>query len=114
MAPGAANAFRTRDTTTRDVRGATLLDVAAHPDITFAANQLGWDGSHWLLSGRMTAHGTAMPVEVVCDRVALEPGGVLVHAHAHHLDRHAFGITGSKGMVGRYLDLDLVIYADLA
>jgi len=52
-----------------------------------------------------------VPVEVVCERVTLESGGLLVHAHAHHLDRHAFGITGSKGLVGRYLDIDLVVHA---
>jgi hypothetical protein len=34
-----------------------------------------------------------------------------VHARADHLDRHAFGVVKSKGMVGRYLDLDLDVFA---
>jgi hypothetical protein len=37
-----------------------------------------------------------------------------VHASAHHLDRHAFGITGAKGMVGRHLDLDFDVLATRA
>ena len=28
-----------------------------------------------------------------------------------HLDRYAFGITNGRGMVGRYLDLDLDVSA---
>jgi len=34
-----------------------------------------------------------------------------VHAHVEHLDRYAFGVTKVKGMAGRYLDLDLDVFA---
>lgn len=62
----------------------------------------------------MTAYGNTVPVEVVVDDVHPEGNGIRLHAHADHLDRYAFGITGSKGMVGRYLDLDLAVFASKA
>jgi polyisoprenoid-binding protein YceI len=95
------------------VTGASLLDVATHPDITFVSQGLRADGDsgRWLMTGRVTAHATSVPVEVVIDRAAPEPGGVRLHGRAEHLDRYAFGVTKSKGMVGRYLDLDLDVFA---
>ncbi len=98
----------------KDVRSASLLDVAAHPDITFRSEALRRDGDTWRVTGIVTAHGTAVPVEVVVDQMALEAGGVRVHGRANHLDRFAFGVTNGKGMVGRYLDLDLDVFAVLA
>jgi polyisoprenoid-binding protein YceI len=97
----------------KDVTGASLLDVATHPDITFVSQGLRADGDsgRWLMTGRVTAHATSVPVEVVIDRAAPEPGGVRLHGRAEHLDRYAFGVTKSKGMVGRYLDLDLDVFA---
>ena len=95
----------------KDVRSASLLDVAAHPDITFCSEALRRDGDTWRVSGIVTAHGKAVPVEVIIDHVMPETGGVRVHGRADHLDRYAFGVTNGKGMVGRYLDLDLEVFA---
>lgn len=95
----------------RDVRSPALLDVAAYPDITFAANGLRQDGDRWLATGTVTAHGNTVPVELVIDSATREVEGIRVHARAEHLDRYAFGVVKSKGMVGRYLDLDLNVYA---
>ena len=95
----------------KDVRSATLLDVATHPDITFLSETLATDGDGWRLTGIITAHGTEVPVEVLVDQVTPETGGVRMHARAEHLDRYAFGVTKGKGMVGRYLDLDLDVFA---
>jgi polyisoprenoid-binding protein YceI len=98
----------------RDVVSASLLDCATHPEISFTSRGLREDADHWVLSGTVTAHGTAVQVDVVIDRVTPEGEGMRVHARAHHLDRHAFGITGSRGMVGRYLDLDFDVLAERA
>lgn len=98
----------------KDVTGRSLLDVEAFPDITFASDGLREDGDRWLVTGSVTAHGNTVPVEVVVDDVHPEGDGIRLHARADHLDRHAFGITGSKGMVGRYLDLDFDVYASKA
>ena len=95
----------------KDVRAAGLLDVATYPDINFAATGLRNDGDCWLLTGAATAHGTAVQVDVKVDRVSPEPDGIRVHGKAVRLDRYAFGVNKGKGMVGRYLDLDLDIIA---
>jgi len=96
-----------------DVRGASLLDVAAYPDITFVSDGLRTDGDsgRWLMSGTVTAHGNSVPVEVVIREATPDGEGVHLRARAEHLDRYAFGVTKSKGMVGRHLDLDLDVLA---
>jgi len=95
----------------KDVRAAGLLDVLTYPDISFAADGLDNQGDRWQLSGTVTAHGTTVPIRVIVDRISAELDGVRVHARASHLDRYAFGINKGKGMVGRYLDLDLDVVA---
>lgn len=97
----------------KDIRSAPMLNTADYPDITFASDNLRWDRDRWVLSGAVTAHGVAVPTKVRFARVAQEPPGIRVLAHAKHLDRYAFGIAGSKGWVGRYLDLTLDVYAVL-
>lgn len=98
----------------RDVTGAGLLDSDAHPEIRFTCTGTRRDGERWLLGGTVTAHGVSVPVELAMDRCAREGSGMRVHARAEHLDRHAFGVTGGRGMVGRHLDLDLDVVADPA
>jgi len=98
----------------RDVRSAGLLDVARYPNITFASNSLQATADGFLVPGTVTAHGHTVPVEVRIDRVTREDTGVRVHGRAEHLDRTAFGITGSRGMVGRFLDLELDAFATAA
>ena len=95
----------------RDVRSTSLLDVAHHPDITFLSEDLRRDGDEWRLTGSITAHGNVVSVEVLIDRMTPETTGVRMHARAEHLDRLAFGVTKGRGMVGRYLDLDLDVFA---
>lgn len=94
-----------------DVRAAGLLDVDRHPYITFASDRLQETDDGWLVTGTVTAHGHTVPVDVRIDRVTGEGTGMRLHGRAEHLDRTAFGITGSRGMVGRYLDLELDVFA---
>ena len=107
-----AGSFRS-DKSRRDdqVRSASLLDAATYPNITFTSDGLREQGAGWLLDGALTAHGQTVPVEVVIDRATNEGDGVRVHARVEHLDRYAFGVTKSKGFAGRYLDLDLDVFA---
>jgi polyisoprenoid-binding protein YceI len=96
----------------RDVRSAGLLDVEHYPDITFSSEDMQEiPGEGWLVAGTVTAHGRSVPVDVQVDRVTADGSEVLVHGWARHLDRTTFGITGSRGMVGRYLDLELDVVA---
>ena len=95
----------------KDVRSASLLDVDRYPDITFASNSVQSTADGWLVAGIVTAHGYAVPVDVRIDRLTHEGDGIRIHGRAEQLDRTAFGITGSRGMVGRYLDLEVDAFA---
>jgi polyisoprenoid-binding protein YceI len=97
-----------------DVRSAGLLDVARYPVITFASDDLQHDGDTVLVTGTVTAHGHSVGVAVRIDHLTREGTGIRLHGRAEHLDRTAFGITGSRGMVGRYLDLELDAFATTA
>lgn len=95
----------------KDVRSVGLLDVDRYPHITFASDGLQETEDGWLVTGTVTAHGHTVPVDLRIDRATGEGTGIRVHGRAEHLDRTAFGITGSRGMVGRYLDLELDAFA---
>lgn len=95
----------------RDVRSASLLDVDTYPEIRFRSTALHQHGDLWRLDGEVTSHGNTVPVPIDLYRVAREGDGIRVAARAEGLDRYAFGVTKSKGMVGRFLDLDLDIVA---
>ncbi|MEU2349518.1 YceI family protein [Modestobacter sp. NPDC049651] len=95
----------------QDVVSRRYLDVAAHPTIRFTSTGLRPDGDRWVLTGTVGAHGRDVPVELVVDRAEQAGGVVRVHARAEGLDRHAWGVTGGRGLVGRHfaLDLDLAL-----
>lgn len=95
----------------KDVRSAGLLNVDTYPDITFASKGLQQTPDGWLVNGDVTAHGQTVPVDVRIDRFTAEGDGIRVHGQVGHLDRTAFGITGSRGLVGRYFDLELDVLA---
>jgi polyisoprenoid-binding protein YceI len=91
----------------KDVRSKMLLDVATYPDINFSSKRLREDGDSWVVAGEVTTHGRTLPVEVTIDRVTQDGDAISLHGRAHRLDRYALGVTKGKGMVGRYLDLEL-------
>lgn len=96
----------------RDVRSAGLLDVERYPDITFTSEHMREiPGEGWLVPGTVTAHGRSGPVDVQVDRVTANGSEVFVHGWVRNLDRTTFGITGSRGLVGRYVDLELDVVA---
>jgi polyisoprenoid-binding protein YceI len=95
----------------KDVKSAALLDVATWPEITFSSEAVHEVGDGVLIDGTLTAHGTAVPVQVAVATVTNESDGVRVRARATRLDRYSFGITKSKGMVGRFMDVDFDVFA---
>jgi polyisoprenoid-binding protein YceI len=95
----------------RDVVSSRLLDVAQYPTITFSSTTVREDGDRLVVEGLITAHGTAVPTEVRVSALRADDEGVHVRARAEHLDRYAFGITAGRGMVGRYLDIELDVLA---
>ena len=98
----------------KDVKAASLLDVATYPTITFVSDGLRDEVDRWIVAGKVTAHGSTAPVDVALDRVTPDGDGFRLHGRAERLDRYAFGVTKGKGMVGRYLDLELDVVASPA
>ena len=96
-----ASGNQTRDA---DVTSANLLDAKAYPEISFDGTAARQDGTDWLVSGSVTAHGTAVPVELRVTEARTEDGVVRFRATAR-LDRTSFGITKKKGQVGRTADV---------
>ncbi|MBT2547332.1 YceI family protein [Arthrobacter sp. ISL-65] len=93
-----------------DVKGPGLLDVASFPHIEFASTGVREDERGMVLLGTVAMHGVVAPVQLpVSSWEAQNPDRIQVLARADHLDRYAFGITGAKGWVGRYFDLDFVV-----
>jgi polyisoprenoid-binding protein YceI len=91
----------------KDVKSKGLLDVATYPEITFTSSEVREEGGHWVVPATVTAHGTSGPVEVIIDRIAQDGDDLVIHGRADRIDRTTLGVTGSRGMVGRYLTLEL-------
>jgi polyisoprenoid-binding protein YceI len=97
----------------RDVRSRGLLDVEQYPDITFASESIRRTSDGWLIPGTVTAHGHSVPIDLRVDRLTADASELHAHGWARGLDRTAFGITGSRGLVGRHLDLEIEAVATL-
>lgn len=96
----------------RDVKGPGLLDVASFPLIEFTSTGARKDERGIVLIGAVGMHGVTVPVQLlVSSWQACSSERIQVLARADHLDRYMFGITGAKGWVGRYFDLDLDVVA---
>jgi polyisoprenoid-binding protein YceI len=87
-----------------DVVSAKLLDARSYPEITFIGQEARHDGGEWVVSGSVTAHGIAQPVEVRVTDARMEAGVARFRATAR-LDRADFGVTKKKGLVGRTVHL---------
>jgi polyisoprenoid-binding protein YceI len=95
-----ASGNATRDA---DVISPALLDARGFPEITFTGQGARHDGTDWLVTGSVTAHGTPGPAEV---RVSARVEGETVRfAATARLDRTSFGVTKKKGMVGRTVNV---------
>jgi polyisoprenoid-binding protein YceI len=85
------------------------LDAASHPVITFAARGAAFestDPAAGTISGTLTVRGVERPVTLVVSSAEPSGAGIAVTA-SMHIDRFDFGLTAMRGLVGRYLDLEL-------
>jgi len=96
-----AASFRTglspRDIT---VRSARFLDTGRHPVMVFVAEKT--DGH--TLDGALTVCGTTRPVRLPLE-LSLQPDGSFTARAAVRIDRTDFGISASRGLAARYLDV---------
>ncbi|SCK19828.1 Polyisoprenoid-binding protein YceI [Streptomyces sp. WMMB 714] len=88
---------RTRDET---VRSGRFLDARRYPLMTFQAERV-HDAA---VAGTLTAREISRPVDLSVELIAVSRREFTVRATTR-IDRTAFGVTGSRGMTGRYLDV---------
>jgi polyisoprenoid-binding protein YceI len=86
------------------VRSARLLDAARHPVITFISDRV--DDTE--LAGMLTVRGFTRPVSLFIEQSAVSPRSFTVRATTR-IDRTEFGVTGYRGLAGRYLDLSVEV-----
>jgi polyisoprenoid-binding protein YceI len=94
----------------KDVRSARFLDVDGSPSITFVSTNVAVADSAWVLEGQVTVRGKTAPVALTITESQPVDGGLDIVAETR-IDRHAHGITGAKGVAGRYLDLTIRLRA---
>jgi len=104
------SASRMRDGQVKSVK---FLDAEAYPEIRFTSTELVRDGDRWLVRGKITARGTAAPVELTLVESSAVTAGLTLRATGK-VDRYAHGITKMKGMAGRYLTLEINARAAVA
>jgi polyisoprenoid-binding protein YceI len=90
-----------------DVRSKRFLHAQAYPDMIFASERLVHDGDRWLLHGRLTVRGTAAPAVLELYSISKDADDLRVRARTR-VDRHAHRV-GPRGVIGRYLDIELDI-----
>jgi polyisoprenoid-binding protein YceI len=84
----------------RTVRGRRYLEVDAHPTFTFVGDRVVDD----VVSGTLTVRGVTQPVRLRVTRLAPDRNSFVVEA-VTRIDRLAFGITASRGLAARYLQV---------
>jgi polyisoprenoid-binding protein YceI len=97
-----------RDT---EVRSATYLDVARHPDITLDVQQVRQRGGGLLANGVVTAHGVAVPVDLAVEELRDDGRGELTVRASTKVDRYAHRVTAGRGLAARWLTVEVTATA---
>ena len=87
-----------------NVKSARFLDAWRHPLITFRSEGI----DHTTLSGDLTVRGVTRPVSLAVELSDVSPRSFTARATTR-VDRTEFGVTASRGLAGRYLDLSLEV-----
>jgi polyisoprenoid-binding protein YceI len=100
-----AASFHTRNPMRNaQVRSARFLAVDAHPVLAFSSE--GLDGQ--VLAGTLTVREVTRPVSVLAEVTGVAPGSFTARATVR-IDRYDFGLTASRGLAGRYLDVTVEV-----
>jgi polyisoprenoid-binding protein YceI len=90
----------------RTVLSARFLDPARYPVMTFQSDQI--EAGAQVLTGTLTVHGTARPVTLAVTHCEISGRAFAVRATTR-IDRTEFGITASRGLAARNLDLTVEV-----
>lgn len=100
-----AGSFHTRNPMRNaQVRSAQFLAADAHPVMAFSSE--GLDGQ--ILAGTLTVREVTRPVSVLAEVTDVSPGSFTARATVR-IDRYDFGLTASRGLAGRYLDVTMEV-----
>ena|SRR5450755_4046465 len=88
----------------RHVRSARFLDTRRYPVMTFASDRI--EGT--AVTGSLTVRDVTRPVRLSIEASAVSTRGFTARVTAR-IDRTDFGVTASRGLAGRYLDLTMEI-----
>lgn len=86
------------------VQSGRFLDAARHPVMTFRSERI--DDAE--LTGTLTVRGVTRPVSLAVETADVSPRSFTARARTR-IDRTEFGVTASRGLAGRYLDLSLEV-----
>jgi len=86
------------------VRSARFLDAGRHPLLTFRSEGI----DHSVLTGALTVRGVTRPVSLAVELADVSPRSFTARA-ATRIDRTEFGVTASRGLAGRYLEVSLEV-----
>ncbi len=84
-----------------DLRKPSLLDIDAHPVMSFVCSDVRPEGAGWCAEGTLSARGTSCPLTVTGTVVEHSPAGTLHVQGTAVLDRRAIGIRAPRFMIGQ-------------
>jgi polyisoprenoid-binding protein YceI len=88
-----------------DLRKPSLLDIDAHPAMSFACTDIRPEGAGWCAEGRLTARGTSCPLTVTGTVVEDSPAGTVHVRGTAVLDRTAIGLRAPRFLIGRQVTI---------
>ncbi len=86
------------------VRSARFLGAGGYPVLAFSSK--GLDGQ--VLAGALTVREVTREVSVLAEVTDVSPGSFTARATVR-IDRYDFGVTASRGLAGRYLDVTVEV-----
>ena len=86
------------------VRSAGFLGAGEYPVLAFSSKS--FDGQ--VLAGTLTVREATRPVSVLAEVTGVSPREFTARAKVR-IDRYDFGVTASRGLAGRYLDVSLEV-----
>jgi polyisoprenoid-binding protein YceI len=88
----------------RNVRSGRFLDARRHPVVTFVSEHI----EATAVTGSLTVRDVTRPVRLSVKLSAITPPEFAVRVTTR-IDRTDFGLTASRGLAGRYLDMTMEI-----
>lgn len=93
------------------VRGRKFLQSQDYPDIIVSAGSVDVQDGGCTASASVTAHGVTAPATVTLQRIEATGDGHITIVATVRIDRYAHGMTGGKGLAGRWMNMSVTAVA---